>query len=191
MNYFGRNLTYFGFIFSLTHITRVLLGLALILKYLCTCVTCVWGICQDRGQDYHLSLWWSDLLYTGHFGLRNNPNTNFVSFCRWKPLSAWEVFPFNSKLHPVFRAQIKFHLLREAFPLWWPLCLLNALSTGCIQLSLWCSGLPPSSCPLTSCYSKWKLADKAPDKHNLQGSDSRDTEKSRRKTRTGSQSIQT
>lgn len=51
--------------------------------------------------------------------------------------STWGAFPANCKLHPVFRAQIKFHLFHGGSlvvpPRWQLLCLLNALPTEYIQ----------------------------------------------------------
>lgn len=103
-----------GFISSLPHITRVLLGLAVMLQYLCICV---FGGDLAKTESRTSVPHCGDLICfsTSYFQSPTSQLSQLCASVHMKP-STGKAFLSSSKLHLVFRPHIKFHLLHKVFP---------------------------------------------------------------------------
>ena len=102
---------------------------------------------QDRRQDYPLHC---DARSASESATPSpkSPNSSVLSLVHTEP-STRKVFPSSSKWHPVFRVQIKSHLLRWSHPWFfpprrWPLHLLNLPLTLNLLQAVSLSDLAPS-----------------------------------------------
>lgn len=76
---------------------------------------CIWGIYPRKSRTTIFTVMIGSAFVLATSGSLTAQTSWFCASVHTEP-SSWKVFPSNSKPYPVFRVQIKFHLLHEGFP---------------------------------------------------------------------------